>query len=133
MALRWPADFPEDCPPEEAAPANGVYYYIVKNDPPEAGDFVSLYHRDRDLAERRARRGASLCQTMGLSIYTDAYDAVKCARDYPKIGDKIARLTLGPDTGKVQHTPSASFASHHTWWLVEGCDPTKIAAVLAVL
>lgn len=28
MALRWPADFPEDCPLEEATPANGVYYYL---------------------------------------------------------------------------------------------------------
>lgn len=48
MSLRWPADFPENCPPEEAYPTNGVYYRVVKTDPPELGDFVSLYHLTED-------------------------------------------------------------------------------------
>lgn len=133
MAVRWPADFPEDCPPEEANPAGGVFYYVVKNDPPEPSDFISLYHRDRELAEKRVRRGASLCQTMGLSTYADENDAVRCAREFPKIGNRIARLTLEPDAGNVQYTPSGSFTSHHTWWLAEVYDPTEAGTVVIAL
>ena len=126
MAIRWPADFPDDCPPEEAEPANGVYYCIVKNDPPQPSDFVSLYHRNRRLADRRIKRGASQCQTIGLSVYAHENDAVQCARQNTQIGDKIALLVLGPDAGKILPTPGG-FESHHTWWHPEGYDPTDAA------
>ena len=132
MVLRWPADFPEDCPPEEAQTANGVYYYIVKSDPPEPSDFVSLYHRNRRLADRRIKRGASQCQTMGLSVFTLENDAVQCAIHNTRIGDRIARLVLGPDAGKVLPTPGG-FESHHTWWHPEGYDPTAAATDVTAL
>ena len=129
MVLRWPADFPEDCPPEEAQPADGVYYYIVKNDPPEPSDFVSLYHRNRELALRRVRNGiVTECQTMGLSIFTEQSDAVARARQYTRIGDKIAQLTLGPDAGKILPTPRDG-DSHHTWWKAEGYGPIAVTAI----
>ena len=130
MVLRWPADFPEDCPPEEAQPPRGVFYYIVKTDPAQAGDFVPLYHRNRELALRRVRNGiVTECQTMGLSIFTDQSDAVARARQYTGIGDKIAELALGPDAGKILPTPRGR-DSHHTWWKAEGYDPIAVTAIV---
>lgn len=130
MAIRWPTDYPENCPPEEASPANGIYYYIVKSDPPQAGDFVSLYHRNRELALRRVRNGiVTQCQTMGLSIFTDQSDAVARARQYAGIGDKIAELALGPDAGTILPTPRGR-DSHHTWWKAEDYEPTAFAAIV---
>ena len=130
MVIRWPADFPEGCPPEAAQPADGVYYYIVKNDPPEPGDFLSLYHRNRKLALRRVRNGiVTECQTMGLSIFINQPDAVARALEYTRIGDKVAQLTLGADAGKILPTPRDG-DSHHTWWRTEDYDPAAAADVV---
>ena len=133
MALRWPADFPDDCPPEEAEPANGVYYYIVKNNPPERSDFVSLYRRNRRLAEARTRHGiTTLCQTMGLSLLADINDAIYRANRFRGIGSLIARLALIPDAGQILYTPRDN-DSHHTWWIPEGYNPTVAATVILQL
>ena len=120
----WPSDFPEDCPPEQASPANGTYYRIVKNDPPEPDDFVSLYRQNRRRAENIVKAGMrSQCEIMGLSVYADIDDAIQCALRYPRIGDRIASLSLAPESGKVLHTGGA-FKSHSTWWKVEEFDAT---------
>lgn len=125
---RWPADFPPHCPPGTALPADGVFYRIIKSDPPGPGDFVSQYHHNRRLADRNIRQGsATQCETMGLSVFADENDAADRARRYPGIGSRIAGLTLGPASGKILATPRGN-NSHHTWWLPDGYDATQIAA-----
>ena len=133
MTSRWPADFPEDCPPEEATPASGVFYRIVKNDPPELGDFISIYHLNRRRANDMIRRDSQIqCTLMGLSVYADANDAVWNARRYHGLGDKIARLALGSDAGEILPTPRNG-NSHYTWWQSDGYDPTVAATVVIIL
>ena len=126
----WPSDFPEDCPPEQAFPTDGTYYRIVKNDPPESDDFVSVYRHNQRRAENIVKAGIrSECETMGLSVYTDRDDAIRCALRYPRIGDKIASLSLAPESGKVLRTGGV-FKSHSTWWKVESFDATIEARVM---
>jgi hypothetical protein len=128
----WPTDFPTDCPPGDARPTNGTYYHIVKSDPPGPRDFVSQYHQNRRLAENNVNRGyATLCETMGLSTFADINDAVDCFHQYPQLGDKITRLTLGQEAGKVKATPRYFWESHHTWWKNQVFDPTGSADVVA--
>ncbi len=116
VSWNWPADFPEDCPPEQAISADGTYYRIVRNDPPEPSDFVSVYHLDRRRAEVVIRNGRrTQCETMGLSVYADRNDAAACARRFKNIGDKIARVTLTPESGKILKT-EGGYPSHYTWW-----------------
>ena len=130
MLLRWPEDFPEDCPPEEADLANGVYYRIVKNDSPEPDDFVSLYYLNRRLADVRIQSGrVTQCEAMGLSVFADESDAVYWATRISRIGNRIARLTLGPGAGKILPTPREG-DSHHTWWQADGYDPTGVATIV---
>ena len=130
VSYTWPADFPEDCPPEQALPADGTYYRIVKTDPPESSDFVSMYHQDRNRAEDAIRRGRrTLCETMGLSFFADIGQAVQCAGRYRRMGKKIETVTLTPNAGKALETPS-EFPSHHTWWREERFDPTRYAQVV---
>lgn len=130
MVLRWPADFPEDCPPEEARPANGVYYYIVKNNPPDPADFLPLYRRNRRLAEARTRQGiTTLCQTMGLSVLADINDAIYRANRFRSIGNFIAQLVITSDAGLILYTPRGN-DSHHTWWIPEGYAPIATASVV---
>ena len=130
IAYRWPADFPPDCPPEEALPADGVFYRIVKTDPPGSDDFLSQYQQNRRLSDSNIRRGrATQCETMGLSVFADESDAAERIRRYPRIGRRLARLTLGPASGKILPTPRDD-NSHHTWWLPDGYDATGIATVV---
>lgn len=136
VSYNWPADFPLDCPPGAALPADGVFYRIVKNDPPRLGDFLSLYHLNRDLAERRIGRGATRCETMGLSIYAELGDALAAACQFSSIGDWIVPLTLEPVAGKILPTPRYHPAapengdSHHTWWKNESYEPLANATTL---
>ena len=121
----WPPDFPDDCPPDQAAPANGTCYRIVKNNPPESSDFISVYHQNRTRAEKEISYGRrNKCETMGLSVFTNKSHAVECAQQYPKIGDKIATLALTFASGKMTQTGSA-FDSHNTWWKAENYDLTS--------
>ena len=125
VSWNWPADFPEDCPPEQAAPADGTYYRIVRNDPPDASDFVSVYHLNRRRAERAIRRGErTQCETVGLSVYADRNDAVECAISFKGIGDKIARVDLSPEAGKMLKT-DGGYPSHYTWWKERSFEATR--------
>ena len=131
LLWNWPADFPPDCPPAAALPANGVYYRIVKTDPPQPADFVSQYHQNRRLANRNIQRGrATQCETMGLSVFANPNDAARRARRYPSLGNRIARLTLTPDAGTMLPTPRDD-DSHHTWWLPAGYNPLGVAIIVA--
>ena len=128
VSWNWPPDFPEDCPPEDAVPADGVYYRIVNNDPPQSSDFVSVYHLRRERAMREVRRmSRTLCDTMGLSVYEDRDEAIKCALKYDNLGTHIAAVELTPDSGKILRTRGL-FPSHHTWWISDDFDATGLSA-----
>ena len=133
LPYNWPEDFPEDCPPEHAPPADGAYYRIVGNDPPAPSDFVSMYHLNRNRAEREISRGRrTQCETMGLSVHAERMHAIECAQQYPKLGGKIARLFLTPASGKAIQT-GGGLGSHNTWWKARGFDPLGSAQVLQII
>ena len=132
VSWNWPSDFPEDCPPNDALPADGVYYRIVRNMPLDASDFVSVYEQNRRRAESVARRGQrSLCETMGLSVYANRDDAIQTALRY-NIGDKIASVLLTADAGLTLYTGDG-FNSHHTWWKATGFDATQTVYAVEAL
>lgn len=127
---KWPPEFPEECPPTNAKAANGTYYRIAKFDPPNAQDFVSTYSRNRAYAASVVRKGrVTVCETMGLSVYTDIEDAIQCAGQIPQIGDMIVEIRGLPECGVVLPTPRGS-DSHHTWWVARGFDPTNFSKVV---
>ena len=82
---------------------------------PGPDDFLPMYHLNKKLADFRVSRGTvSWCETMGLSIFTDADEAVNWARRVFSLGDRIAGLTPGPESGKILPTLRDG-NSHHTW------------------
>lgn len=137
VTYNWPADYPPDCPPGAALPADGIYYYIVKTDPPQIEDFAPLYRRDRERAAGAVKNGrATQCETMGLSTYADLDDAVACRIAFPRIGNRIARLTLTPSAGAILPTPrviNGVADTHHTWWHPTDYDPAASATVVLAL
>jgi hypothetical protein len=129
--LKWPSDFPGECPPKSSWPANGSYFYIVKNDPPLLTDFVPQYHLDRKRAEKNvAQKRATLCETMGFSVFTDHDEVIRVAQRHRKIGNVVARLDLEPLSGHVDKPPRPNETTHHTWWKPDGYDPTTVAVVV---
>ncbi len=119
----WPTNLPVDCPPRDSEAADGTYFHIVKDDPPGNEDFVPLNEKDPARAEQQIARGrATRCETMGLSVYADRDDAINCAMQYPKIGNKVAIMALTPSAGKTLHTPRG-WPSHHTWWSPKDSTP----------
>lgn len=126
ISWNWPLDFPENCPPPQASPANGIFYRIVKTDSPELRDFVSVYHENPKRAESAIKSGnRTKCETMGLSVYADKNDAIDCAQRYRKLGNMIAHLELVPTSGKTAPT-YGGWPSHTTWWKAEGHDPVSL-------
>ena len=130
--LTWPGDFPADCPPKEAFNANGTYYRVAKNDPPEPGDFEPIYHKGHARAKNEMRKGRTKCQTMGLSVYTDIDDAIQCAGTYRSLGREIVQLSLTQSSAKIASTEGL-FDSHHTLWIPEGFDLTQHSRVIRSL
>ena len=127
---KWPPEFPKDCPPTGANAANGTYYRIVRSNPPHTRDFIPMYYENRSRAEKMAKDGkGTLCETMGLSVYSNIEHAVQCASQYPKNGSIIAAVQTVPECGKILQNPRM-FDSHNTWWVVQGFDPTTISEVV---
>jgi hypothetical protein len=104
----FPSDWPPGCPPDDAvAPDCGVYR-VVHTNPPTANDFRSLLELRRPIVNR-------LCESAGLSVFTELRDAVHCAEKYPHLGELIAAAHLQPRHGKLKPTPRRG-NSHTTWW-----------------
>ena len=125
--MPWPQHFPENCPPSESQPADGVFYRYVNKNTITARDFVS--HLERNLAQSYD----DICIAAGLSVYKDINDAKRLAQRVPAFRKKkLAKGNLTPEMGNSLPTPSQTAKSHHTWWLSIGSEPWTVFQVLEV-
>lgn len=67
--MRFPTDWPNDCPPLNADDAAGTVFRIVKNDPPLVVDFATHHETGR-------LKNAPACLRCGLSVFRELSDAV---------------------------------------------------------
>jgi hypothetical protein len=104
----YPADWPASCPPQDASPASGEVYRVVKNNPPEETDFHS--HREKGLLP-----SAPECMRCGLSVFDELHGATHMLDLFPKLGKYVATASLQDCHGKVKRTPG-KHPSHTTWW-----------------
>lgn len=114
--MTWPDHFPENCPPEEAIPASGLVYRLLKDDHIQPWDFLS--HR-----ERFPNKNFFLpeCQVCGLSVYLDIEGVRKMQRRVSSMrGKKLCYGTLTPEMGAMK--PTGHEISHRTWWPTKECD-----------
>jgi len=109
---------PEDCPPEEAQPANGTVYRMLKGNTPTPDDFLSF----RELKPGKAY--PSDCIASGLSVYTELAGIRQLQRRVPRFREAtVGQGKLDPVHGTIKGTPSQLHASHHTWWLAQEAQP----------
>lgn len=110
--MTFPENWPEGCPPGDAVAAHGDVFRVVKTDPPQPGDFRSLWEQGRPIAQKE-------CESAGLSVFQAVRDAAHAALKYPYLGELVARGTLGTKHGVVKPTPRSG-NSHTTWWPCDG-------------
>ena len=115
----FPSDWPSDCPPEVAPPAQGVVYRLVKVTPLQEADFLS--HKEMN----RVPPTADLCDCCGLSVFRKKEEAIHMRRLFRKIGDYVAEGTLAKEHGVAMLTPG-KLPTHTTWWPYEGVIRTTV-------
>ncbi len=126
--MQWSDYFPADCPPQDAQPATGEVYRLVKKNPPESGDFIPFREKDPTANVRDE------CQACGLSVVRDAEDTLRIKRRARGMKKRlVAKGTLSPCFGRIKHTPSSvSGRSHHTWWVPTEVQPWRVFRVVQI-
>lgn len=113
--MQFPDDWPEGCPPEDAEPAAGQVFRLVKSNPT---DFAS-HHELGTLPKGPA------CLRCGLSVFRTREDADHQHRAYPKLGRYAAIGTLEAQHGVAKPTLGRQ-PTHTTWWPYEGVDRQSV-------
>lgn len=121
--MRFPDNWPENCPPEDADDAAGIVYRIVKNVPPLPEDLATHFETNR-------LRNAPACLRCGLSVFREVRDVVHQRLLLPKLGEFIASADLKPEHGKAKLTPGTQ-PTHTTWWAYEGVQRANLFVVMA--
>lgn len=130
MDYEWPKYYPDRCPPSDAFDIEGIGYRYVLNNPPNSDDFVSIR------VEQPHRRVSDECEACGLSVLRDESEAIAALsslrRRVPGFREKIvAEGDLKAAMGLIKATPSRRSASHHTWWVPVGVDPSTCFSVIS--
>jgi hypothetical protein len=122
MTLRFPSDWPENCPPADALDADGTVYRLVRHEPPQDSDLAT--HRELGRLPQ-----APSCLRCGISVFRELRDAVHQRQVFPKLGNLIAKTTLQADHGKTRLTEGRQ-PTHTTWWAYAGVNRASLFAVL---
>lgn len=114
--FEFPDFFPKGCPPKEAKSEELTLYRFCAYNPPSEQDFLSYYQLNPAKYE-------GVIDAYGLSTFlyeSDCRKALKIAPSLRKNCSYLASVVSYNETGVVQHTPSKTGSSHHTWWLYDG-------------
>lgn len=126
MSYKWPKHIPSNCPPDEAVPAAGLVYRLVRHNPPEPGDFQSW--RDEAGRDPRDADKSLLCRSFAMSVYSTLSSARRRLRLFkPRLNKEpfvaIAAGTLRPDIGVMLETGSQD---HISLWVQLGRHPHRL-------
>ena len=127
--MQWPDYFPDGCPPQDAQPATGEVYRLVKKNPPESKDFIPTRKKQpsKDFGEKE-------CEACGLSVLRNVEDAVRVKSRAPGMKKRlVAKGTLNPHLGRIKRTPSKKFGQvHHTWWAPTDIQPWSVFRIIEI-
>lgn len=85
--MRFPTNWPQGCPPQDASDAEGCFYRCVESSPPTEVDFKSA-------AELGRCPTAPACQRVGLSLLPTVEDAKHQMQLFPAKNKYIAEGKL---------------------------------------
>lgn len=110
--MPWPDFYPDDCPPEDAEPASGEVYRMIRGRTPQEKDFKSY----QEMRGPDAEFSQPECVVCGISVYTDIEDIsrmrARLQQRVPKLRERkfIAKGILNSSLGKI--LPTNNTKSH---------------------
>ena len=115
---KYPAYFPEGCPPEDASVDEKVLFRFCKNDEPGEDDFVSYF-----LDNPKKFKGNMIAY--GLSVLPSREECREAYKKYPYIRKyrSIAEGKTNENRGSWKTTPGRISPEHITWWVCEDINP----------
>lgn len=111
MDYTWFEHLPEQCPPKEAKPCNGIYYRIAKGVPTESEDYFS----QRMLQPEKIFQGEGIdeCILRAVSVFDNPEMAQKRLK-LPKFKSQVViKVVLSEKDGVMKKTFGPS---HYSWW-----------------
>lgn len=118
--MHWPEHFPQECPPDEAMPANCEVYRLTDKQQPKEKDFRAYF------VLKPEQEWHNLCQACGLSVYTNIEDVLRLKRRVPGARPKwVAKGVLNDEEGVILNTPNKE-TSHHSWWTPRDRESWKL-------
>lgn len=121
----WPAHFPADCPPKNAAPISQPVFRFVESDPPIPADFESYL-------EKGIGEGQPDCLRAALSCFLDKNYPIELRR-VSKLWRRhhIATASLTAQDGVIKQTGKKP--EHYSLWLRAAAlsNATKLFSVAA--
>jgi len=119
--MNFPANW-QNCPPDDASPAAGIYFRVGRGTIPVEDDF-------RSQAELGKALDGDECLRQGLSTLREYADAVHLRRVNPRLGSIIYKGELNSSYGKSKLTSSRKSPSHTTLWAYIGINKASFFAV----
>ncbi len=108
---KWPAYFPEQCPPADARNDNVQVFRLVDGTPLSAEDFRPTIVEQ----PHRPFQPEKLCAACGVSVFRSVQDVIKKRERFkPLRSKKIACGRITESDGLVLETFEPT---HMTWWL----------------
>ena len=123
--MKFPTNWPANCPDATTPDAGGGVFRIVKDDPVSPEDMQSHF-------ESNKLPKADPCLRCGLSVFRDLEDALNQQKLLPKLGNRIAEAILNAVHGKACLTKGQQ-PTHTTWWPYDGVDRAGIFQVVREL
>lgn len=114
----WPSWYPPGCPPETAVPSAGVFYRLVRHNPPTEIDFETTLERQIKREENRAWTEEDV-GLASVSVLNDRGDAENMRRLLPVMRKRKIALGHLENAGVMEHTPDNVTPSHHDWWRLD--------------
>lgn len=118
IEFKYPDHFPPGCPPDDAEPASGEVYRVVRKTTPDNDDFMTQHEMNR-------MHRACQCLRRGISVTSEIEDAFHLMRTVSGVGDYIVKKQLSPQDGVMKPTPMKERPSHVTWWAFDGVERGK--------
>jgi hypothetical protein len=112
--LQWPSFFPADIPPQEATPADGCAFRIVKHIPPSESDFFCTI---KEYPDRKVSTDDQKALLYGTSFYRQLECIKKTRQRYGALRDR--HIVVGTLENRHGYQLSTGGQSHLTVWIYE--------------
>ncbi|MBD8057524.1 hypothetical protein IC607_00885 [Cellulomonas sp. JH27-2] len=125
------APFPPGCPPEEAIEVDRSFYRLAeKRLAVGAATGPNSWLRPYETPGSPLLGRSDLPEAHGLSVIGDMAELTRARDMSPWMAKKsVAEVRVTPQSGRVQHTPSRAWRSHHDWWT----DPHDLVPLALVV